>query len=110
MNGTLDVTPTLAQSDGGAGVFVWLAALLVLVIGLFVVVVWVRRRLSPNEDFHGDGFTLGDLRRMHKAGQLSDEEFEKAKAGMIAAAHASAQAAAQRKEEDKKNLRDFGLR
>ena len=48
----------------------------------------------------------GDLRRLHKAGQLSDEEFEKAKAGMIAAA----QATAQRKEEEKKNVRDLGLR
>jgi hypothetical protein len=106
MTDPLHVAPALAQSDGGAGVFVWLGALLVLVIGLFVVVVWVRRRLSPHEDFHGEGFTLGDLRRMHKAGQLSDEEFEKAKAGMVAAA----QAAALRKQDEKKDVRDLGLR
>ena len=107
MTDLLQVALTLAQSDGdGGGVFVWLGALLVLVVGLFVVVVWVRRRLSPNEDFRGEGFTLGDLRRLHNAGQLSDEEFEKAKAGMIAAA----QAAALRKEEEKKNVRDLGLR
>ena len=106
MNGPLHVAPALAQSDGGGSVFFWLGALLVLVVGLFVLVVWVRRRLSPKEDFHGEGFTLGDLRRLHKAGQLSDEEFEKAKAVMIAAA----QAAAQRREEEKKNVRDLGLR
>ena len=101
------VTGTLAQSEsGGFSVFAMLGVLLLLVVGLFVIVWWVRRRLSPNEDFHGEGFTLGDLRRLHKSGQLSDEEFEKAKAGMIAAA----QAAAQRKEEEKKNVGDFGLR
>ena len=107
MLATSQLTQTLAQSEsGGFSVFAMLGVLLVLVVGLFVIVWWVRRRLSPNEDFHGEGFTLGDLRRLHKSGQLSDEEFEKAKAGMIAAA----QAAAQRKEEEKKNLRDLGLR
>jgi hypothetical protein len=107
MLATSQLIQTLAQSEsGGFSVFAMLGVLLVLVVGLFVIVWWVRRRLSPNEDFHGEGFTLGDLRRLHKSGQLSDEEFEKAKAGMIAAA----QAAAQRKEEEKKNLRDLGLR
>jgi hypothetical protein len=107
MLATSQLIQTLAQSEsGGFSVFAMLGVLLVLVVGLFVIVWWVRRRLSPHEDFHGEGFTLGDLRRLHKSGQLSDEEFEKAKAGMIAAA----QAAAQRKEEEKKNLRDLGLR
>ncbi len=88
-----------------ASVFFWIAVLFVLVIGLFGVVVWLRKRMSPNEDFHGEGFTLGDLRRLHQSGKLSDEEFEKAKAGLIAAT----KAAEKRKEEEKKNLRDFGV-
>ena len=94
---------TIAQID--AGVFIWSVVLIVIVIALFAVVVWVRRRLSPNEDFHGEGFTLGDLRRLHQAGKLSTDEYEKAKAGIIAAT----QAASKRKEEEKKNLRDFGV-
>ena len=105
MSRALHVGSSLAQSDTGM-MFVVLGALLVFVILGFVLVAWVRRRMSPNEDVHGEGFTLGDLRRLHKAGQLSDEEFEKAKAGMIAAA----QAAAQRKDEEQKNLRDLGVR
>jgi hypothetical protein len=85
--------------------FVWASVLIVLVLALFGVVAWLRRRLSPNEDFHAEGFTLGDLRKLHQAGKLSDEEFEKAKAGIVAAAQLSAK----RKEEEKKNLRDFGV-
>lgn len=87
-------------------VFLWVLLLIVLVIGLFGLVVWLRRRLSPNEDFHGEGFTLGDLRRLHQSGKLSDDEFEKAKAGLIA----ETRSAAQRKEQAKQNLRDLGAR
>lgn len=94
----------LAQSNGSS-VFIWVVVLIVLVIGLFGIVMWLRRRLSPNEDFHGEGFTLGDLRRLHQSGKLSDEEFDRAKAGLIA----FTQAAAARKEEEKKNLRDLGV-
>ena len=94
----------LAQSDNPS-LYVWTAALIVIVVVLFGVVMWLRRRLSPNEDFHGEGFTLADLRRLHQAGKLSDEEFEKAKEGLIAASHASAR----RREAEKKNLRDFGV-
>ena len=105
MTHALQAAPILAQSGTGS-VFVVLGALLALVVAGFVLVAWVRRRMSPHEDFHGEGFTLGDLRLLHKSGQLSDEEFEKAKAGMIAAA----QAAALRKQEEQKNVRDVGLR
>jgi hypothetical protein len=94
----------LAQSDSSS-LYLWTAALIVIVVALFGVVMWLRRRLSPNEDFHGEGFTLADLRRLHQAGKLSDEEFDKAKQGLIAASHASAR----RREDEKKNLRDFGV-
>lgn len=79
----------LAQTD--SGLFIWLIVLVVLLLGAGVGVVWVRRRLSPHEDFHGEGFTLGDLRRLHKEGKLSDDEFERAKSGLIAMAQAAQQ-------------------
>ena len=46
-------------------------------------VVYVRKRLSPEESFKGEGFTLSDLRRLHQSGQMSDEEFERAKAQLL---------------------------
>ncbi|HEY7091069.1 MAG TPA: SHOCT domain-containing protein [Tepidisphaeraceae bacterium] len=75
----------LAQSSDDAvrTIFVWLTVLIVLVVVLAAVIYFVRKRLSPNEDFRGVGFTLADLRQMHKSGQMSDEEFEKAKAQLL---------------------------
>ena len=61
----------------------WLIVLLVLAIvgGLIIMALrrWVR---SPDRAGSAD-FTLHDLRRMHAAGQLSDAEFERAKAALI---------------------------
>src|SRR5882724_10743416 len=71
----------LAQAVGA--VF-WGLILIVFLVIAFIAVMYVRKMLSPNEDFHGEGFTLGDLRRLHKAGQLSDEEFDKAKSLIVA--------------------------
>jgi hypothetical protein len=71
----------LAQAEGA--VF-WGAVLIVILIIAFVAVIYVRRLMSHDEDFHGEGFTLGDLRQLHKAGQLSDEEFDKAKSLLVA--------------------------
>jgi uncharacterized membrane protein len=57
--------------------------LLIAVVALFLGVAWARKRLSPDEDFHGEGFALADLRQMHKEGKLTDEEFERARAKMV---------------------------
>src|SRR3712207_8783046 len=42
------------------------------------------------------GFTLADLRQLHKSGQMTDEEFEKAKSKVVEAAKRAAERAAQR--------------
>jgi len=77
-----------AAGEDSSSIYLWTMVLLVVVLLLFGAVAWVRKRLSPNEDFHGEGFTLSDLRQMHKDGKLTDEEFERAKAKMVAAMHA----------------------
>src|SRR4051794_14604377 len=59
------------------------AGIIILLAAAAVAVYFVRKRLSPNEDFHGEGFTLSDLRQLHKSGQMSDEEFERAKAQLL---------------------------
>ena len=72
-----------AQSDDAGQAFFLTFVILMLVLVLAGVVWWVRRKLSPDEDFHAEGFNLSDLRRLHKSGQMSDEEYERAKAVIV---------------------------
>ena len=61
----------------------WLFILLVIVVVGFIIVIYIRRTITSDTSARGQGFTLQDLRDLHAAGQLSDEEFEQAKAAMI---------------------------
>jgi hypothetical protein len=82
---------SLAKADP-TSVIAWsVAMLLLLVVGLF----WATRlkRKFKNEDVPAPplGFTLSDLRDMHRAGQLTDDEFAKAKAKIVVAAQKAAE-------------------
>lgn len=61
-----------------------------IVVGL-VVVTQVKKRMAADDQPISAGFTLSDLRRMHVSGQISNEEFEKAKAKVIEAAKRAAE-------------------
>ena len=72
-------------------IFVWSLALLgVLAVGLLVVSK-VKRRLQEPDAPVSAGFTLSDLRQLHKSGQMTDEEFERAKAKVVEAAKKAAE-------------------
>ena len=74
-----------APTDGSlfAHILPWLVALLgVVVIG--AAGIWVVRRMVKQESNGGaGGFTLHDLRNMKASGQLSDQEFTRARDSMI---------------------------
>lgn len=63
--------------------------LLPVLVVLFVVVlvggaiIYVARRAASTSSSIEPPFTLQDLRDLHREGELSDEEFEKAKEAMI---------------------------
>ncbi len=57
----------------------------VLLIG-FVVVSQVKRRIQTSDEPAGSGFSLSDLRKLYKQGQMSAEEFEKAREKVVEAA------------------------
>ena len=72
-------------------IFIWSLVLIgVLAVGL-VVVSKVKRRLQEPDQPSSLGFTLSDLRQLHKSGQMTDEEFEKAKAKVVDAAKKAAE-------------------
>ena len=75
------------QGDPFLEIAPWLAALIALVVVGAMVITWLRRRLYPSDrDRSGSrsGFTLHELRALHRDGELSDEEFENARAAMLA--------------------------
>ena len=88
--GTLMNAHALAESGAG-GVFVWSFILIVLLVIGAAAVMRLRRWLKEDDAPSGGiGFTLSDLRQLHKEGQMTDEEFERARAKMVAAGRAMA--------------------
>lgn len=89
---------------GSAGALFWcsLALIGLLLIG-FVAVAQVKKRLVRPEDTSGPGFTLSDLRALHRAGKMTDAEFEKAKEVVVAAAKKAAERQVQEGQQNKSN-------
>lgn len=56
-----------------------LIGIIVVAVGLWMVVRWLRKRLRQSEAGPPGGFTLGDLRDLVKAGKMTPLEFERAK-------------------------------
>ncbi len=65
-----------------ADVLPWLIVLVGIVIAGAIIAFLVRRSMRK-EDTSSDGFTLQDLRDLRAAGELTDQEFERAKVMMI---------------------------
>jgi hypothetical protein len=81
----------LAQANSTHSIVVWSLLLIGLIVAGWLTVWQVRRRLQRDETVGNAGFTLSDLRQLHKSGQMSDEEFEKAKARVLDAARKAAE-------------------
>jgi hypothetical protein len=62
--------------------------LCMILIGMLLVgtvgVSFVRKWLSRNDDTPGGGFTFSDLRQLHREGKLTDAEFERVRAKLVA--------------------------
>ncbi len=77
-------TSSLTAEDVFSRVLPWLIGLTVIVVIGGIVLTAIRRSMRSGTTKH-EGYTLGDLREMRSRGQLTDEEFEKAKAKVIEA-------------------------
>src|SRR5689334_6668908 len=79
------------QPGGIGSVIGWSLVLMMLVLLGFFIVIRVKKWLQEDDEpAAAGGFTLSDLRELHRAGQMSDEEFERAKAQMLAGAKSMA--------------------
>lgn len=77
------------------GVLWWSIVLLILVVAGFAAASAVKRRLMKPDDAGAVGFNLSDLRALHRAGKMTNEEFEKAKRAILAGALPEAEAPAE---------------
>jgi len=73
-----------SRADLLSALLPWLAALLGIVILGSVIAMLVRRWMNPSGSGNGSAMTLEDLRRLHRDGALSDEEFDAAKTALLA--------------------------
>lgn len=70
-----------------AELMIWLTvAIVLLVLGLIWATRLKRRMNQADEPAPVMGFTLSDLRQLHRAGQLTDAEFARAKDKIVEAA------------------------
>jgi len=67
-------------------VAVWAVALILVAVGGFWAALWLRKRMLDEGESLTEGLTLGALRDMHARGELSDEEYEAARAAVLAQA------------------------
>ncbi|MGF1634874.1 MAG: SHOCT domain-containing protein [Phycisphaerae bacterium] len=76
---------SLSQTGGSySAVFLAVGALLVLLCVGLLAVWFVRKRLSTPDAMLQFGGPLAELRALHRAGQLSDEEYERARQKLVA--------------------------
>ena len=85
-----------SESSGGIGPAIgWSLVIIALAVVGFLGVTKLRAWLKEDEEAESDsspiGFTLSDLKRLHREGKISTEDFEKAHAKMIGAAKAMAE-------------------
>jgi len=87
---------SLAQSSrttsSVADILLYLGIIVAAAIVLVIVGVIVRKRFQDDDaPAMPTAFTLSDLRQMHQQGQLTDEEFDRAKKAMLARSRAAYQ-------------------
>jgi hypothetical protein len=73
----------------------WSMVLIGLLVAAFITVAQIKKRMIKDEDPSGVGFSLGDLRALHRDGKMTDQEFEKAKAALVESMKRAAERRAQ---------------
>jgi hypothetical protein len=79
--------PTVTQENARA-IWFWLLVIVIAAAAVVVLAMVLRRKLLGGDETPDQPFTLGELRRLKAEGKLTEEEFARARAGIIA--HSSA--------------------
>jgi hypothetical protein len=73
----------------------WSIVAIGLLVAGFVAVAQIKKRMIQDEDLSGSGFSLGDLRTLHRQGKMTDAEFESAKQALVESMKKAAERRAQ---------------
>lgn len=87
----MDLAAAVVLGQVGSLIGAILGVLVVCALLLWGVAA-LRKRLREPEEYSPTGFTLSDLRQLHRSGQMSDEEFERAREKLLGATTAAMQA------------------
>jgi len=75
----------MIATNAYSSIIVVCVLLIVAVLAGLALVYWVKRRVMGDaEEGPSVGLTLEDLRRLHREGKLSAEEYERARSRMVA--------------------------
>ncbi len=75
----------IASTRDPSRILFWCGILLAAAIALALTALAIRKKLNqPDVPTIATGFTLADFRDMHERGDLTQEEFERARARIIA--------------------------
>jgi len=80
--------PAQVNVSGMSSVILWSTVLLALIILLFFLYTQLKRWMTEADEPIAGGFTLADLRKLHRQGNISTEEFEMAKSKLLGTAKA----------------------
>lgn len=72
-------------------VVLWSVVLIGALLAGFALVAWMKRRLNQPDEQVSPGFSLADLRDLHRKGQLSTEEYDRARSKLVASIKAPSQ-------------------
>jgi len=84
---TAEISMHLLADAGIGSVIGWSLVLIALLLVGYFAVMTLRNWLKSNDaPTGGIGFTLSDLRQLHREGKMTDAEFERAREKMVSAA------------------------
>ena len=73
----------LAEKNPTLNVVIPLAIILIIACAVMPLILWIRRRMRDESITKSETFSISDLRQMRDSGQISEDEFVRAKSKMV---------------------------
>jgi hypothetical protein len=77
---------TSADPKSIGSVFVWCGVLVAMILLAFGAYSYFKRWMNQDDSGPKVGFTLSDLRELHRQGKMTDQEYQQTKALMLGSA------------------------